>query len=217
MSTNKSKGHRVALYARCSTGHQDVGMQLDELRQVAQQRGWVVVGEYLDEGVSGGDRSRPALDKLVADAKGGKLDIVCVWKLDRLARSVVHLCTLAESFTSWGVGLVSVRDANVDSTTPSGRFNLAVLGAVAELEKSIIQERVKAGVDRARRNGKIVGRPKVELDVRPAVAMLREGHGLKAVSDALGVNRGTLRRRLREVGMWPGAAGDHKSLLPKAL
>lgn len=91
------------------------------MRAVAKQRGWEVVGGYADSGISGTERSRPALDRLVSDCKAGKVDVVVVWKLDRLARCVVHVCTLAESFSAWGVGLVSVRDANIGSTTQSGR------------------------------------------------------------------------------------------------
>ncbi len=103
----------------------------------------------------------------------------------------------------YSVGLVSVRDAHVDSTTPSGKFTLAVLSAVAELERCLIVERVKCGIERARRTGKHLGRPRVEVDLRPALAMIEKGHGLKAIAGALGVNRGTLRRRLREEGAWP--------------
>lgn len=176
-------------------------MQVDDCRAVVEQRGWAVSGVYEDAGVSGSARSRPALDRLVADAKAAKVDVVVVWKLDRLARSVVHLCTLAEALNGWGVGLVSVRDANIDSTSASGRFTLAILGAVAELERSLIVERVKAGVDRARRQGKHLGRPKVTLDLRPALAMMDQGYGLKAVAAALGVPRSTLRRRLTEAGV----------------
>lgn len=194
---------RAALYVRCSTERQDTAMQVEELQAVARQRGWDVVDVYEDAGVSGTARSRPALDRLVADAKAGRVDVVVVWKLDRLARSVVHVCSLAECFTAWGVGLVSIRDAHVDSTTPSGKFTLAVLSAVAELERSLIVERVRCGIERARRNGKHLGRPRVEVDLRPALAMIEKGHGLKAIAGALGVNRGTLRRRLREDGSWP--------------
>jgi DNA invertase Pin-like site-specific DNA recombinase len=200
------KPTRAALYARCSTGHQDLGLQVDELRAVARQRGWEVVRVYEDSGVSGTERSRPALDALVADCKAGKVDVVVVWKLDRLARSVVHVCSLAESLASWGVGLVSVRDANVDSTTPSGRFTLAILSAVAELERALIVERVKAGVERARAKGKHLGRPRVALDVRPAVAMMEKGYGLKSVAKALGVPRSTLRRHLADAGVHKGLA-----------
>lgn len=118
---------------------------------------------------------------------------------------------LADSLNAWGVGLVSVRDAHVDTTTPAGRFTLQILGAVAELEKALIRERVVAGVRRAQAAGKHCGRPKVELDLRPALAMLDQGHGLKTTAKALGVSRATLRRRLVEIGAWPRPAGVQKS------
>lgn len=196
---------RAALYARVSTsGHgQDVGLQLDELRQVASQRGWTVHEEYVDAGVSGAKTSRPALDRLLADAREGRVDVVAIWKLDRLARSVSHLLELADSLNAWGVGLVSVRDAHVDTTTPAGRFTLQILGAVAELERSLIRERVVAGVRRAQAAGKHCGRPRRDLDLRPALALLREGRSLKETAGILGVSRTTLRRRLRETGAWP--------------
>ncbi len=196
---------RAALYARVSTsGHgQDVGLQLDELRQVAAQRGWTVHEEYVDAGVSGAKTSRPALNRLLADAREGRVDVVAIWKLDRLARSVSHLLELADSLNAWGVGLVSVRDAHVDTTTPAGRFTLQILGAVAELEKALIRERVVAGVRRAQAAGKHCGRPRRDLDLRPALALLREGRSLKETAGILGVSRTTLRRRLRETGAWP--------------
>lgn len=213
-----SKPVRAALYARVSTtSHgQDVGLQLEELRQVAAQRGWSVQQEYVDAGVSGAKTSRPALDRLLADAREGKVDVVAIWKLDRLARSVAHLLELGDSFNAWGVGLVSVRDAHVDTTTPAGRFTLQILGAVAELERSLIRERVVAGVRRAQAAGKHCGRPKVEMDLRPALAMLDQGHGLKTTAKALGVSRATLRRRLEEGGVWPRPEGVQKSAAGEA-
>jgi len=199
-----SRPLRAALYARVSTtGHgQDVGLQLDELRQVAAQRGWKAVA-YVDEGVSGAKDSRPALDRMLVDAREGRLDVVAIWKLDRLARSVRNLLELVDSLNAWGVGLVSLRDAHIDTTTPSGRFTLQILAAVAELERELVRERVIAGVRRAQAAGKHCGRPKVELDLRPALAMLGQGHGLKTTAKALGVSRATLRRRLVEAGEWP--------------
>ncbi len=203
-----SQPPRTALYARVSTTGkgQDVELQLVELRQVAAQRGWNVVGTYADEGISGSKAKRPELDRLMADAQAGRIDLVAIWKLDRLARSVRHLLEVADDLTAWGVDLVSARDAHIDTTSPSGRFTLQILGAVAELERALIRERVQAGVDRARATGKHCGRPFVELDLRPAQAMLREGHGLKTIAKALGVSRATLRRRLEEAGAWPISA-----------
>jgi len=198
---------RAALYARVSTlNGQDVGLQLDELRQVANQRGWEVVAEFCDEGVSGAKTERPELDRMLEQAREGRFDLVAIWKLDRLARSVAHLLHLADSLNAWGVGLVSVRDAHVDTTTPAGRFTLQILGAVAELERSLIRERVVAGVRRAQAAGKHCGRPKVDLDLRPAVALLEQGRSLKETATILSVSRATLRRRLREAGHWPRQA-----------
>ena len=200
---------RAALYARVSTlNGQDVGLQLDELRQVAAQRGWSVAEVFCDEGVSGAKTARPELDRRHAQPREGRFDLVAIWKLDRLARSVAHLLQIGDSLNAWGVGLVSVRDAHVDTTTPAGRFTLQILGAVAELERSLIRERVVAGVRRAQAAGKHCGRPKVELDLRPAVALLREGRSLKEVATILKVSRSTLRRRLREAGEWPVRAQE---------
>jgi DNA invertase Pin-like site-specific DNA recombinase len=201
---------RVALYARVSTTQgQDVGLQLDELRSSATQRGWTVAGEYVDEGISGARARRPALDKLLEDAQAGKFTLVAIWKLDRLARSVTHLLQMTESFNQWGVGLVSLRDAHIDTTTPTGRFTLQILGAVAELERSLIRERVIAGVERAKASGKHCGRPRKETSEKTldaARALLDQGWSWRATAEAVGVQKDTLRRRLREQNATPQTA-----------
>ena len=204
-SNTKTKQARVALYARVSTsGHgQDVGLQIDELRQIAVQRRWTIIEEFVDEGVSGSKESRPALDSLMEAAKLGKLDLLVVWKLDRLGRSLQHLLGLLDDLTRLGVGFVSVRDSGIDTTSPQGRLLLHLLGAFAEFERAMIQERVIAGVRRAQAKGKHCGRPVVEMDLRPALSMLANGYGLKAISKSLDVSRATLRRRLEEAGEWP--------------
>jgi DNA invertase Pin-like site-specific DNA recombinase len=198
-------GNRVAIYARVSTiGHgQDVGLQLEELRAVAQQRGLVVVSEYVDEGISGVAVKRPALDRLLADAQAGALDLVLVWKLDRLGRSLQHLLATLDHLGQWGVGFASVRDPGIDTSSVHGRLLLQLLAVFASYEREIIRERVVAGVRRAQAAGRPVGRPRVELDVRPAVALLGEGRSLKEVARILEVERNTLRARLREAGAWP--------------
>ena len=204
MSATRSP--RVALYARVSTVNhgQDVGLQVEELRQAAAQRGWIIAGEYIDEGISGAKASRPAMDRLMVDAQAGKFDVVAVWKLDRLARSVIHLLSTTEALREWGVGLVSLRDAHIDTTTPSGRFVLQILGAVAELERGLIQERVVAGVRRAQAAGKHCGRPRKDTSDKALVAakaLLDQGWGWRAVAEATGIQKDTLRRRLRDAGM----------------
>lgn len=196
---------RAALYARVSTlNHgQDVGLQIDELRLVAAQRGWSIAGEYVDAGVSGTKIARPGLDRMLADAQAGKLDIVAVWKLDRLGRSLQHVLATLDQLGAQGVAFVSLRDQGLDSTTPAGRLFTAMIAAFAAFERDLIQERVVAGVRRAQANGKHCGRPKKEIDLRPAVALLREGRGLKDVARILKLPRATLRRRLEEAGQWP--------------
>jgi len=204
---NTPRPLRAALYARVSTtGHgQDVGLQLDELRQVAQQRGLVLAGEYIDQGVSGIKVSRPGLDRMLADAQAGRFDLLLVWKLDRLGRSLQHVLTVLDTLNAAGVGFASIRDAGIDTTSPSGRLLLQILAAFAQFECDLIQERVVAGVRRAQAAGKHCGRPRKEIDLRPALALLKEGRGLKDVAKILKVPRATLRRRLVEAGRWPGA------------
>lgn len=197
---------RAALYARVSTtGHgQDVGLQLDELRQVARQRGWLVVDEYSDAGVSGLKTSRPGLDRMMADAQAGKLDVVAVWKLDRLGRSLQHVLTTLDQLTAHGIDFVSVRDAGLDSTTPAGRLFTAMIAAFAAFERDLIQERVVAGVRRAQAAGKHCGRPRKATADKALVAakgLLDQGWGWRAVAEATGIQKDTLRRRLREAGM----------------
>ncbi len=194
--------HRVAIYARVSTAEQNVGLQLDELRQAVSQRGWRLHGEYVDKGISGAETQREALGRLLADAQAGLFQGVVVWKLDRLGRSLQHLLSVLDDLAGWGVDFTSLRDSGMDTTTPSGRLMLQLLGAFAEFERALIQERVIAGVRRAQANGIHCGRPKVEIDLRPAVAMLEKGHGLGVTAKAMGVARSTLRRRLMEAGGW---------------
>jgi DNA invertase Pin-like site-specific DNA recombinase len=203
-----SKPIRAALYARVSTsGHgQDVGLQLDELRQVAAQRGWTFT-EFVDEGVSGSKDRRPALDRMMADARAGRLDVVAVWRFDRFARDTRHLLTAMEEFRALGVAFVSLRE-QIDTSTPMGKAMFTIISAIGELERDLIRERVVAGVQRAKANGKHCGRPKVAMDLRPAIALLREGRGLKDVAAILKVSRATLRRRLQEEGAWPVVRED---------
>ncbi len=201
------KPTRVALYARTSTADkgQDIGLQTDELTGLASQRGWTVTKVYEDEGLSGAKTKRPGLDSLMADAQAGRFDVLLVWKLDRLGRSVSHLLQMLDQLQGWGVSFASARDPGMDTTTPQGRLLLHLLASFAEFERELARERIIAGVRRAQAAGKHVGRPKVEFDLRPALAMLKEGHGLTTTARALGVSRSTLRRRLMEAGEWtPG-------------
>ncbi len=150
---------KVAIYARCSTADQSVDLQLDELRTYAANRGFDVVQTYTDNGVSGSKMSRPALDQLLADAHRRKFDAVLVWKLDRLGRSLGHLIRLVDQLGSLGVDLISLRDTGMDTTGPTGKLIFHVMGAVAEFEREIIQERLRDGLNAARARGVKLGRP----------------------------------------------------------
>jgi len=151
------KTKRAAIYVRVSTAEQDTGLQETELREYVESRGWSCI-VYRDQGQSGAKSDRPALIALLNDLRRRKADVVVVWALDRLARSLKHLLTIAEECRLLGVDLVSLRQ-NIDTTLPAGRLTFAVLGAVAEFEREMLRERVKAGMAQARRAGKRVGRP----------------------------------------------------------
>jgi len=146
---------RAAIYARVSTvasGHSPE-MQLRELREYCERRGWTVAGEYVDVGISGAKDKRPQLDRMMGDAHKRRFDGVAVWKFDRFARSVSHLLRALDTFRVLGIEFVSLSES-LDTTTPAGRMVFTVLGAVAELERSLIAERVRAGLRNARAKGK---------------------------------------------------------------
>jgi DNA invertase Pin-like site-specific DNA recombinase len=186
---------RAAIYGRISTSNhgQDIGLQTRELRQFCEARGWQLAGEYLDEGISGAKDSRPELNKLMADASRRRFDAVVVWKFDRFARSVSHLLRALETFNALGIAFVSLSE-QIDTTTPMGRMVFTVLGAVAELERSLIRERVKAGLRNARAKGKHVGRPRLALDGSEIAHLRAQGLSWLAIGQRLGVGEGTVRR-----------------------
>ena len=149
---------RAALYVRVSTKEQHPEAQLGPLREYAESRGFDVVGEFVDHGISGAKNSRPALDSMLAAARRRDLDVIVIAKLDRLARSVRHLVNVAEELQALGVDLV-VRDQAIDTSTPTGRLLFHVLGSIAEFERDLIRERTQAGLELARKRGKRFGRP----------------------------------------------------------
>lgn len=186
---------RVAIYARVSTANngQDPTMQTRELREYAERRGWRITGEYVDVGISGTKEKRPELDRLMADAHKRRFDVVCVWRFDRFARSVSHLLRALETFKALGIDFVSFSE-QMDTSTPTGKMVFTVLGAVAELERSLIVERVRAGLRNARAKGKRLGRPRVTVDAA-RIAMLRaQGLSWAKIAAQLGVGEGTVYR-----------------------
>jgi DNA invertase Pin-like site-specific DNA recombinase len=190
---------RVAIYARCSTAHngQDPATQTRELREYVEHRGWKLAGEYVDAGISGTKEKRPELDRLMTDAHRRRFDCVVVWKFDRFARSVSHLLRALEGFRSLGIEFVSFSE-QMDTSTPAGKMVFTVLGAVAELERSLIVERVKAGLRNAKAKGKRLGRPKTIVDTRRVAALRAQGFGWKKISREMGIGVGTLYRLTRE-------------------
>ncbi len=186
---------RVAIYARVSTTNhgQDVTLQTNELREYADRRGWTVAGEFVDSGVSGSKDRRPQLDALMELARTRKVDVILTWKLDRWGRSLKHLVNSLAELESLGVAFVALRD-NLDLSTPSGRLMFHVIGAMAEFERSLIQERVRAGLRNARAKGKRLGRPRVAVDAR-RIALLRNcGASWATICGETGLSKGTAQR-----------------------
>jgi len=202
----------TAIYARVSTlNGQDPEMQLRELREYCQRRDMVIVAEYVDKGISGAKDRRPELDSLLTDAHRRRFDSVVVWRFDRFARSVSHLLRALETFRSLGIEFVSLSE-QVDTSTPAGKLVFTVLGAVAELERSLIVERVKAGLRNARAKGKRLGRPRSGVDTAEIKRLRKQGASWRAVGAALGVSAATAlqascKARL-EIPPKPEAASD---------
>lgn len=191
---------KVAIYARVSTlnNGQSPEMQLRELREYCARRGWTLVSEYVDAGISGAKDSRPELNRLMADAHKRRFDVVCVWKFDRFARSVSHLLRALETFKVLGIEFVSFSE-QMDTSTPTGKMVFTVLGAVAELERSLIAERVRAGLRNARAKGKRLGRPSAKVSNIEISKLLASGVSMQNIGEQLGCSAATVCRRARAV------------------
>jgi DNA invertase Pin-like site-specific DNA recombinase len=176
---------RAAIYARVSTLDQEPENQLQELRRYAEAREWTAV-EHVDRGVSGARESRPALDALMKDARRRRFDVLVVWRLDRLGRSLRHLILLLEELSSLGVGFVSLHEG-IDATTPAGRLQMHILGAIAEFERARIAERVRVGMARAKAQGKHVGRPRPKVSDEQLAAL--DGVSVREAASRLGVSK----------------------------
>ena len=188
---------RVALYARVSTlNGQNPEVQLAELREYSSRRGWTVAGEYVDEGVSGAKESRPALNRLMADAHRRRFAVLLVWKVDRFGRSLRHLVNALADLDAAGVAFVSLRD-NLDLSTPSGRLMFQVVGAMAEFERALTQERVRAGLRLARSKGKRIGRPRADVNPEQVATLRAAGASWRVISERLDIGVGTAVRALQ--------------------
>jgi DNA invertase Pin-like site-specific DNA recombinase len=179
-ATEMSQQRVVAIYTRVSTAdRQDTKAQESELRVFAEKRGWKIYRVYSDRGESGAKKRRPALDELWWDCKQGRIDIVCVWSLDRLARSVKQLIESLEEFRMLKIDFLSFKQ-DFDTTSPAGRLLFHVVGAVAEFERDLIRERVIAGMAQAKRDGKHCGRPALrrfsQAEIEQIQTAWRNGH-----------------------------------------
>src|ERR1700730_4893666 len=187
---------RAVIYARVSTFDQTPENQLLELRRYVEARGWTVAEEYVDRGVSGAKDRRPALDQLIAEAKRRRFDVLVCWRLDRLGRNLKHLITLLEELQGLGVAFVSLAEG-IDATTPAGRLQMHILGAIAEFERSRLRERTTAGLARAKSQGRQLGRRPVNV---PVTDLARVAHlSVRAAARDLGIAQGTLIKAPRAV------------------
>jgi DNA invertase Pin-like site-specific DNA recombinase len=197
---------RVALYTRVSTLDQHPETQVYDLRGMAEQRGYTIIHEYTDK-ISGVKAKRPGLDQLLADARRGRFDVVLVWAFDRVARSVKHFLEVLDELNHLTIEFVSFRE-NIDTGGPLGRAMIIIVGAIAELERNLIIERVRAGLRRARLEGKRLGREPLAVD---RAALLRDrarGMSLSELAAAYRISRSSVCRVLRGNKAAPGSVQD---------
>ena len=203
-----SSTKRAALYVRVSTDAQTVENQIRELRQVARRRGWDVVEVYSDAGISGakGRNGRPGLDTMLKDASRRKFDIVMAWAIDRLGHSLSDLLDTIRHLEACGVDLYLDQQA-IDTTTPMGKLVFQLTGAFAEFERTMIRQRIKAGLKRAIAQGMTLGRPKIDSATERKVRQrLAKGVGILKVAKSLGIGTGTVQRIAKERAMSPRGA-----------
>jgi DNA invertase Pin-like site-specific DNA recombinase len=187
---------RVALYSRVSTDRQSTENQLLELRTVAERSGWVIVDEYVDQGISGakGRDQRPEFDRLMKDASRKRFDLVASWSVDRIGRSLQDLLAFLAELHAKKVNLY-LHQQGMDTTTPAGKALFQVMGVFAEFERAMIQERVKAGLERARSKGQRLGRPTVGAEIETKIGALRsQGMGMLKIAKTLGVGVSVVQR-----------------------
>ena len=200
------KPKRAALYVRVSTDRQSVQNQIESLTAIAEARGWTVAETYQDAGISGakGRRDRPGLDRMLKDASRGKFDVAMAWAIDRVGRSLIDLLGTIQTLEACGVDLY-LDQQSIDTTTPMGKLIFQVCGAFAEFERTIIQERIRAGLARAVKAGKPIGREegargkKVLPKLAEARAMLAEGIGIMKTAKLVGLGTGTVHRLKQEM------------------
>lgn len=187
----------VAIYARVSTEDQNPELQIREMKAFCARKLWTNPKLYLDEGQSGGTASRPALDHMMRDVRAGKVAAVVVWKFDRFARSLPQLLHALREFKERGVDFSSVTES-IDTTTPMGEMLFSIIGAFAQFERSVIRERVKAGLANARAMGKTLGRPRRTVDASEVANLRGQGRSWREISAELGIGKGTAQRAVQK-------------------
>jgi DNA invertase Pin-like site-specific DNA recombinase len=186
---------RAAIYCRVSTLDQNPETQLLDLQQLAAQRGFEVVKTFIDHGISGTRARRPGLDEMLADARRGRFEVLLIWSCDRIARSTRHLLEVLDELTRLQIQFVSFREA-LDTSGALGRAVTVIIGAIAELERSLIVERVRAGMRRAKLEGRHIGRKPLQLDTTAIVADRARGLSLRQIGKAHQISTATARRVL---------------------
>ena len=210
-TTHRRQAHpdgrlKAAVYARVSTTNngQSPEMQLRELREYCQRRGWEIVDEYVDAGVSGSRERRPALDRLLADCSRRLVDAVVVYRYDRFARSLRQLVNALEEFRALGIDFVSLHEG-VDTSTPNGRLVFGIFASIAEFERELIRDRVRSGLAAAKAKGKRLGRPSVVVDAPRIATLRRAGASWAEISAQLGIGATTARRAVSSLAKNPRA------------
>lgn len=191
---------RAVIYGRVSTKNQDARNQTRELRKVARRHGWKITQEYIDHGISGakGREQRPEFDEMMKAAVRKEFDVIMAWSVDRLGRSLQHLIGFLDEIHAKGVHLY-LHQQGVDTTTPAGKALFQMTGVFAEFERTMIQERVKAGLERAKAQGKVLGRPKVSKSVERQILKARkQGKGILKIAREVGCGTGTVQRVVNE-------------------
>ncbi len=198
MNDLDSKWKRAALYARISTVNhgQDPEVQLRELREYCQHRGFAITGEYIDRGISGSRERRPELDRLWGDCRKRRLDAVVVYRYDRFARSLRQLVNALQEFRDLGVDFISLHEG-VDTSTANGRLIFGIFASIAEFERELIRDRVRSGLAAARAKGKRLGRLRVHADAALIRRLRDQGNSWTSIATQLGVGEGTARRAFK--------------------
>jgi DNA invertase Pin-like site-specific DNA recombinase len=189
---------RAAIYARVSTHNgQNPEMQLEEIRQFCANRGWKIVEEYVDTGISGTREHRPALDRLLGACRRRLVDAVVVYRYDRFARSLRQLVNALEDFRTLGIDFISLHEG-VDTSTPNGRLIFGIFASISEFERELIRDRVRSGLASAKAKGKRLGRPRVFVDSKKIASLRGGGDSWAKIGRTLGIGEGTVRRAAQQ-------------------